>query len=61
MTAPADFEHAIKNHLAIIVGYADLLLDECGADDQRRPDILEMRKAANAALALVDTWVGSAR
>jgi light-regulated signal transduction histidine kinase (bacteriophytochrome) len=46
--------HALKNHLAIILGYVELLLQECASDDPRREDLIEMHKAALAAVALLD-------
>ena len=52
MTAP-DVEHALRNHLAIILGYAELLLQEAGTDDPRRGDFEEILKAARSALTLV--------
>lgn len=45
--------HQLKNHLSIIVGFCDLLLEDLKADDPKRVDIQEMRKAAYAALALL--------
>lgn len=56
MTAAHDmidrlFVHDMRNYLSIVVGYANLLLDEMPADDPRRGDLDEIRKAAGAALA----------
>jgi two-component system, cell cycle sensor histidine kinase and response regulator CckA len=45
--------HACRNHLAIVVSYADLLLQDLPADDPRRQDVLEIRKAGQAAAALL--------
>jgi signal transduction histidine kinase len=50
-----DFEHALKNYIAIILGYADLLLEDLAADDPRLPDIREIHKAATAAVALLNS------
>ena len=52
MNAP-DVEHALRNHLAIILGYAELLLQDAAADDPRRADVEEILKAARSALTLV--------
>lgn len=52
MSAP-DVEHALRNHLAIILGYAELLLQDASADDPRRGDFEEIVKAARCALSLV--------
>jgi signal transduction histidine kinase len=49
----SDVEHALRNHLAIILGYAELLLQDAAADDPRREDVEEILKAARAALTLV--------
>ena len=57
MTDPLDREpdllHQFKNQLGIIVGFCDLLVDELPEDDPKRMDILEIRKAGRAAMALV--------
>lgn len=46
--------HDFKNQLAIIRGFAEILLIETGEADERRRDIEEIHRAANAALALLD-------
>jgi signal transduction histidine kinase len=45
--------HELSNHLTVIIGFAELLLENLGDDDERRADILEIRAAAEAALALI--------
>jgi hypothetical protein len=45
--------HQFKNHLSVIVGFCELLLSGCEETSQRHQDLLEIQKAANAALALV--------
>jgi signal transduction histidine kinase len=50
------FAHDLKNLLGIIIGYSTLLLDEMPADDPRRADIDEIRKAGEGAVALVENW-----
>ena len=55
MADDSDFEHALKNYIAIILGYADLVVEEMAADDPRLPDIREIHKAATAAVALLNT------
>ena len=45
-------EHTLKNHIAIIVGYCELLLAETPPDDPRHADMVEMHRAAAAVLAL---------
>jgi hypothetical protein len=45
--------HQFKNHLSIIVGFSDLLLSELPEGDPGHADILEIRKAARAAMALI--------
>ena len=55
---PTDFEHALKNYIAIIVGYADLVLEAMPADDPRLPDVREIHKAATAAVTLLNNYRG---
>ena len=45
--------HQLKNHLAIVIGFCDLLLEDMAQDDPKRGDIQEMRKAGQAALDLI--------
>lgn len=45
--------HEFKNHLSVIVGFCDLLLRDLPAGDPTRADILEMRRAAQAAISLL--------
>ena len=46
----------MKNQLGIIIGFSHLLLDEMPPDDPRRADLDEVRKAGEAALALLNGW-----
>lgn len=46
--------HDFKNQLAIIRGFAEILLAEAAADDPRRRDIEEIYRASVAALELLD-------
>jgi len=50
--------HDLKNHVCIIVGFSDLLLQECADDDPRRPDIEQIHKSAHATLRLLPEVVG---
>jgi len=52
-TDPHEIEHALKNYLAIILGFSELLLQETAVDDPRRGDFEEIHKAAAAAVQLV--------
>ncbi len=56
MNVDRKFVHDMKNMLGIIIGYSTLLLDEMPADDPRRADVDEIRKAGDAAVALLDSW-----
>lgn len=49
-----DKEHALKNYLAIILGYAELLDQATPESDGRREDVVEIHKAALAAARLLD-------
>ena len=46
--------HDFKNQLAIILGFAEIMLAEAANTDPRRRDIEEIHRAAAAALALLD-------
>ena len=43
--------HRMKNHLTIILGFCELLLEEMPAEDAKRHDLMEIHKAATHALA----------
>jgi hypothetical protein len=45
--------HDVKNQLAIILGFSELLLADLAADDPRRPDLTEIRGATEIAMQLV--------
>jgi signal transduction histidine kinase len=49
-----DARHTLKNHLAVIIGYAELLLAETAPGDPRHSDLLEILRAAQSARRLVD-------
>ena len=55
MPDEGDFEHSLKNYIAIILGYADLVLEDMAPDDPRLPDLREIHKAATAAVALLNS------
>jgi hypothetical protein len=42
--------HRLKNQLAIILGFCELLLEDVADDDQRRADLLQIQAAARTAL-----------
>ena len=46
--------HDFKNQLAIIRGFAELLLADATESEHRRRDLEEIYKAAVSALALLD-------
>jgi hypothetical protein len=56
MSRPRPFVHDMKNYLGIVIGYSNLLLEELPPEDPRRTDIDEIRKAGEAAIALVEEW-----
>jgi hypothetical protein len=45
--------HRLKNHIAIIVGFCELLIAETPASDPRRADLLEVQKAATDAMGIL--------
>jgi signal transduction histidine kinase len=50
------FVHDMKNMLGIVIGYSNLLLDDMAADDPKRADVDEIRKAGENAVALLNRW-----
>jgi hypothetical protein len=56
MTVQSRFVHDMKNQLGIIIGFTNLLLDDMASDDPRRADLDEVRKAGEAALAILNGW-----
>jgi hypothetical protein len=46
--------HHVRNHLSVILGYCDLLLGDIPDGDRKHADVLEMREAAQAAIALLE-------
>ena len=47
------WRHDMKNQLGIILGFADLLLQELDVSDPHRTDVTEIRDAASRAMDLL--------
>jgi hypothetical protein len=45
--------HALSNHLAVIVGFIELVLTETRPDDPRHGDLVEIRNAAHECARIV--------
>jgi hypothetical protein len=45
--------HALSNHLAVILGFIDLVLSSTTPDDPRHADLVEIRDAAVAAARII--------
>ena len=61
MTGDQQFAHDMKNLIGIMLGYSNLVLDGMPADDPRRSDIDEIRKAGESAVVLLDDWEAVSR
>ena len=46
-------EHTLRNHIAVIVGTIELILEDCQPGDPRAQDLAEIHKAATAAMHLL--------
>ena len=46
--------HALSNHLAVILGFIELVLSETSPDDPRKSDLEEIRQAAHECAQLVN-------
>jgi len=53
MTNDDKIRHDFKNQLAIIRGFAEIMIAEAAAADPRRRDLAEIHKAAVTALDLL--------
>jgi hypothetical protein len=54
VTLRSEVVHRLKNHIAIVVGFCDLLLSEVPEDDPHHGDLAEIHKAAHEAMALLE-------
>jgi signal transduction histidine kinase len=45
--------HDLNNHLAVILNYANFVIEDTPADDPRREDLLEIQRAAQRARDVV--------
>jgi hypothetical protein len=52
--------HTLKNQMGVILGFVELLLAESGLGTQQTQDLLEIRKAAERALVVLETIGGEA-
>jgi hypothetical protein len=50
--------HALSNHLAVILGFIELVLSETKPDDHRRGDLIEIRDAAMEAARIIGRPIG---
>jgi hypothetical protein len=48
----AETEHTVKNHLAVIVGFCELLLAETPPEDSRHADVQEINRAARELMVI---------
>ena len=62
-TVPLDDRavHALSNHLAVILGFIELVLAETKPDDPRRADLTEIREAAVEAARIIGRPLGQDR
>jgi len=47
-----DTEHTVKNHLAVIMGFSELLLAETPPEDRRHEDLQEIYRAARELMVI---------
>lgn len=51
--------HALSNHLAVILGFIELVLAETKPDDPRRGDLVEIREAAAEMAKIIGRPLGN--
>ena len=49
----AEVVHLLKNHLAVIVGFCDLLIADIPDGDPRKADLQDVHKAAREAMEVM--------
>jgi signal transduction histidine kinase len=54
----ADAVHTLSNHLAVILGFVELVLADTGPDDPRHADLVEIRGAAHECARIVNRSYG---
>jgi len=59
MEPSASLIHELKNRLAIILGYGQLLAESLPAEDPRHADAMEILEAARQAVELLTARPGS--
>jgi hypothetical protein len=52
-TLSSETIHVLKNHVGIILGFVDLVLDDTAEEDPRRRDLVEIKQAAVSAAVLL--------
>ena len=50
----AEAVHTLSNHLAVILGFVELILADLPADDPRHGDLVEIREAAHECARIVN-------
>ena len=50
---PSAAVHALSNHLSVILGFVELVLNDTAPDHPHRRDLLEIRDAAMQAASLI--------
>jgi hypothetical protein len=51
-TTESELVHQLKNHLGIVITYAELLIDSTPAEDPLHADLIIIRQAARDAIGL---------
>ena len=51
-TLDAETEHTVKNHLAVILGFCELLIGDTPPEDPRRADLEEVHRSARALMEI---------
>jgi hypothetical protein len=50
----AEAVHTLSNHLAVILGFVELILADMTPDDPRHADLVEIRQAAHECARIVN-------
>jgi signal transduction histidine kinase len=59
--SPDRIAHDLNNLLGIVLGFTDMVIDDLPPDDPRHDDLLEIRKATQTAISLIERFRAATR
>jgi signal transduction histidine kinase len=59
--SPDRIAHDLNNLLGIVLGFTDMVINDLAPDDPRHDDLLEIRKATQTAISLIERFRAATR